>query len=55
MIPSYPVAFGIREVLFPTGKEGFIGPMMLMLVIESVVFFILSYWAVGKKLMREVR
>lgn len=52
-IPSYPVAFGVREILFPTGKSGFLTPMLSILVIESVMFLIASYWAVSKRLMKE--
>jgi len=54
-LPAYPVLFGIREALFPTGKVGFITSLNLVLGIESLVFFLISYWAVRKKLMKEGR
>ncbi len=52
-IPSFPVVFGVREILFPTGKEGFLAPMLGTLVAETAVFLAASHWAVTRKLMRE--
>lgn len=54
-LPSYPVLFGLREVLFPTGKEGFVASLNLMLLAQCAVLLAVSYWAVRKKLMREGR
>lgn len=54
-IPSYPVVFGIREILFPTGKDGFLTPMILMLTVEGMFFLAASYLAVSRKLMKEGR
>lgn len=51
-IPSYPVLFGVREILFPTGKTGFYGPLLLLLLALNVVTFALCYLAVERKLMR---
>jgi ABC-2 type transport system permease protein/fluoroquinolone transport system permease protein len=52
-IPSYPVLFGVREILFPTGKTGFYGPLLLLLLALNVVAFVLCYLAVERKLMQE--
>jgi ABC-2 type transport system permease protein/fluoroquinolone transport system permease protein len=46
LIPSYPLAFGIRELLFPTGKIGFYLPMSLTLAAEAAVFLVASARAV---------
>ncbi len=54
-IPSFPVVFGVREILFPTGKEGFLAPMVGMVLAETAVFLAASHWAVTRKLMREGR
>lgn len=51
--PSYPVLFGIREVLFPTGKENFLTQLNLTLAVEGLLFLGISYWAVNKKIMKE--
>ncbi len=51
-IPSYPVVFGVREILFPTGKEGFMAPLVWILLLENTVLFAASYWAVQRKLLR---
>lgn len=52
-LPSYPVLFGLREILFPTGKTGFITSLNWMLLAESLVLLGISYWAVQTKLMKE--
>lgn len=54
-IPSYSVLFGIREILFPTGKGEFILSLNSILVVESIIFLVLSYFTVQKKLMKEGR
>lgn len=53
LIPSYPLAFGIREVLFPTGKQGFYLPVVGTLVAEAMVVALVCVKAVQKRLMRE--
>lgn len=51
-IPSYPVVFGIRELLFPTGKAGFLLNTTGLLIIYNLLALALAYWAVQKKLMQ---
>ncbi len=52
-LPSYPVLFGLREVLFPTGKAGMITAVSITLGIEIILFIVISYHAVRNKLMGE--
>ena len=52
VIPSYPVMFGVREILFPTGRSGFMTPLVLQLLLFNVVAFVLCYVAVERKLMK---
>ncbi len=54
-IPSYPVVFGVREILFSTGKEGFLAPLIWVLLLENAVLFAASSWAVRRKLLKEGR
>ena len=54
-IPSYPVVFGVREIIFDTGKEGFMMPIVLTLIIENIVLFVLGYMAIDRRLMKEGR
>lgn len=54
-IPSYSVLFGLREILFPTGKGDFLVHLNLILLVETLIFLIISYAAVNKKLMKEGR
>lgn len=51
-IPSYPVLFGVRELLFPTGTEGFMAPLLLQLLAFNVIAFGLAYLAIDRKLMK---
>lgn len=51
-IPSYPVLFGAREILFPTGKGGFMTPLVVQLLLFNLIAFGLSYLAVDRKLMK---
>jgi ABC-2 type transport system permease protein/fluoroquinolone transport system permease protein len=53
LIPSYPLAFGIREVLFPTGKQAFYLPVAATLTLEAAVMALVCVRAVGKRLMKE--
>ncbi len=55
LIPSYPLMFGIREILFPTGKTGFYLPMLIRLAAESVVALLVAAWAVNRNLLKEAR
>ncbi len=52
-IPTYPLMFGIRELVFSTGKAGFYLPMLLILAAEVLLMLILSRFAVERKLMKE--
>lgn len=54
-IPAYPIIFGVREIVFPTGKDSMVLTIFLILAIECVIFFIISYFTVKKKLMKEGR
>ena len=51
-IPSYPVLFGAREILFPTGDDAFLAPLVLQLLIYNAVAFVLAYLAVERRLMK---
>lgn len=52
-IPSYPVVFGAREILFPTGKEGFLEPLLGTLAVECTVLLAAGTWAVTRQLLKE--
>jgi len=52
-IPTYPLMFGIRELVFPTGKTGFYLRMLLILAAETLVLLLLARIAVERKLMKE--
>ncbi len=52
LIPSYPVLFGVDELLFPTGSTGFMGPLLLQLLAFNVIAFALAYLAIDRKLMK---
>jgi ABC-2 type transport system permease protein/fluoroquinolone transport system permease protein len=53
LIPSYAVIFGIREILFPTGKTGFISSIIFTLFIEIIVVGTLAIIGVRKNLLKE--
>lgn len=52
-IPTYPLMFSIRELVFSTGKTGFFLPMLLILAAEVLVVLVLSRIAVERKLMKK--
>lgn len=52
-LPAYPVLFGLREVLFPSGKGDFVTSLNLILLAECAVFLVISYLTTHKKLMKE--
>ncbi|WP_066497801.1 ABC transporter permease [Abyssisolibacter fermentans] len=52
-LPAYPVLFGLREVLFPSGKSDFVTSLNLILLAECAVFLVISYLTTHKKLMKE--
>lgn len=51
-IPSHPVLFGVRELLFPTGATGFMAPILLQLLAFIAVAFVLAYVALDRRLMK---
>lgn len=53
-IPTYSLLFAAREIMFPTGRTGFLGPLMLPLLLETFAVTLLTKWAVDRRLMREV-
>lgn len=54
-LPSYPILFGVREILFPTDKVGFITSLNLLLIAESIGMMLISYVVVNRRLMKEGR
>ena len=52
-LPGYSVIFGVSEILFPTGKEGFLPPLLLILTVQLVLFAVFALWAVRRKMMKE--
>lgn len=54
LVPSYPLLFGVRELAFPTGKTGYLAPMVVTLLAEIVVVAGLARWAVAKRLLKGV-
>ena len=54
-LPSYNILFGLREVLFSTGKTQFVTSLILILAVESIVLLGISYWSVKRQLMKEGR
>lgn len=54
-IPSYNILFGLREVLFSTGKTQFLSSLVIILAVESIILLGISYWSVRRKLMKEGR
>lgn len=54
-IPSYPLMFGVREILFPTGKTGFLLPMLSTLLIETLLAGFFTAQTVKKRLLKEGR
>jgi ABC-2 type transport system permease protein/fluoroquinolone transport system permease protein len=53
ILPGYNVIFAAREILFPTGKEAFLGPVMLRLAIGTALCGGFAAWAVRRKMLRE--
>jgi hypothetical protein len=52
-IPSYPILFGLREILFPTGRD--LWPHYLYLAVAAALSYLLCHLVVHFKLMREGR
>lgn len=55
IIPTYPLVFGIRELLFTTGTHENYIRILALLIGETIFMMILTRYIVGKKLMGEVR
>lgn len=51
-MPTYTWLFGFREALFSTGKENYLFPYLIILIVEIGVLFTGCYFAVRKRLMR---
>jgi ABC-2 type transport system permease protein/fluoroquinolone transport system permease protein len=51
-IPSYPVLFGVRDVLFPRGDGIVLAPLLIQLLLFNLIAFVLAYVAVDRKLMK---
>jgi len=51
LLPSYPIIFGLREILFPTGRS--LIEFFLYLTSFTVVSYLICHAAVHFKLMRE--
>lgn len=52
-LPGYHVIFGVTEILYPTGKSNFAGPMYITLAVWFAVSALFAIWAVNKNVMRE--
>lgn len=52
-LPGYNVIFGASEILFPTGKTDFMGPIMLRLGVGLAVAAVFAAWAVRRKMLKE--
>lgn len=52
-IPSYSLMFVVREVLFPTGKTGFLLPTLSLLLVEILAVGFFASRAVRKRLLKE--
>lgn len=52
-IPTYPLMFGVRELIFSTGKTDFYIPMVLVLTVQIIIMLTIVGFAVERKLMKE--
>ena len=50
-IPSYPILFGLSELLFPTGRA--LPPLFIFLLAANLIAFGIAYFLVQVKLMKE--
>lgn len=53
ILPSYPVLFGLREILFPMGRVDFVSSLNWTLLLEAGTMLLISFLLVRRKLMRE--
>ena len=53
LIPSYPLIFAVNNILFAPTKQGYMGPLVLLLLAEILVAFAVCYLLVHKKLMKD--
>ncbi|QNB47181.1 hypothetical protein BR63_13240 [Thermanaerosceptrum fracticalcis] len=54
-IPTYHILFGLREILFPTGRPDLVWSELGKLCLPLAVFALCCYLAVERRLMREVK
>ncbi len=54
-LPSYPALTGITEILFPSGRPDFLGPVLAQLGAYLAVTAVFAYFSVRRKLFREGR
>ncbi|SNR94808.1 ABC-2 type transport system permease protein/fluoroquinolone transport system permease protein [Anaerovirgula multivorans] len=52
-LPSYSMLFGIREIIFPTGKQHYVTALQWGLILQALIMLAVSYWVVHKQLMKE--
>lgn len=52
-LPGYIVIFGISEVLLPTGKTGFLVPILITLGLQLAVTVVFTLWSVRRNIMKE--
>ena len=50
-IPAFPVLFGAREILFPTGQSDFFLPLVAQLLAYNALAYALCYLAVERRLL----
>ncbi len=53
LIPTYPLMFGIRELIFSTGRTDFYLQMLALLAAEILALIFITKFAVHRYLMRE--
>jgi ABC-2 type transport system permease protein/fluoroquinolone transport system permease protein len=53
LIPSYQLMFSVRELLFPSGKAGFLQPLVSTLAAETLVVLGLCKWGISRRLLKE--
>lgn len=54
LVPTYPVMFGLREVLFPAGRPGLMTEVFGVLLPQAAMAALFCYVAVKRRLMQEV-
>ena len=54
LITTYPVMFGLREILFPAGRPGLLAEALGILLPQAALAALFCYLAVKRRLMQEV-